>query len=262
MMSFSLMSVLLSFFVLSKLALSLLLSDPSLHLSTAARGGSLSLSLTCCRRWTTKAIFLPPNPKTATLKSWMWVFLHQPVEHVSITAPRPWQPLLYHPGAGHFRSRSRRRSKKQNVSTSNSGSMPSLAHKDSLRNGVYPKSQGSLLPAATLQYTPCASVTSQYAGGYVYESDTEGQYSVNPSYSRPPTCRIYDRPKGLQQVLSEGEVRPGTPIIHTPLRLPAEARQVRAHHQKHPTGLSGRAPARLVPAGLWAEGAGPQRTDL
>uniref|UniRef100_A0A2K5RQ97 FERM domain containing 4B n=1 Tax=Cebus imitator TaxID=2715852 RepID=A0A2K5RQ97_CEBIM len=118
------------------------------------------------------------------------------------------------------RTRGRRRSKKQNVSTSNSGSMPNLAQKDSLRNGVYSKSQEP--PSSSYYiagYTPYAECDFYYSGGYVYENDTEGQYSVNPSY-RSSAHYGYERQRDYSRSFHEDEV---DRVPHNPyatLRLP------------------------------------------
>ncbi|XP_053809999.1 FERM domain-containing protein 4B [Vidua chalybeata] len=80
------------------------------------------------------------------------------------------------------RTRGRRRSKKHNISAASSGSMPNLAHKD-VRSGVFHKNQEQ--PSSNYYisgYSPYTEPDVYYNGGYVYESDTEGQYSVNPSY--------------------------------------------------------------------------------
>uniref|UniRef100_A0A8C5JD40 FERM domain containing 4B n=1 Tax=Junco hyemalis TaxID=40217 RepID=A0A8C5JD40_JUNHY len=80
------------------------------------------------------------------------------------------------------RTRGRRRSKKHNMSAASSGSMPNLAHKDA-RSAVFHKNQEQ--PSSNYYipgYSPYTEPDVYYNGGYVYESDTEGQYSVNPSY--------------------------------------------------------------------------------
>uniref|UniRef100_A0A8C9N0R1 FERM domain containing 4B n=1 Tax=Serinus canaria TaxID=9135 RepID=A0A8C9N0R1_SERCA len=80
------------------------------------------------------------------------------------------------------RTRGRRRSKKHHISAVSSGSMPNLAHKD-VRTGVFHKNQEQ--PSSNYYipgYSPYTEPDVYYNGGYVYESDTEGQYSVNPSY--------------------------------------------------------------------------------
>ncbi|XP_067398356.1 FERM domain-containing protein 4B isoform X2 [Emydura macquarii macquarii] len=116
------------------------------------------------------------------------------------------------------RTRGRRRSKKQNISAASSGSMPNLAQKDP-RNGVYPKDQEQ--PSSSYYvsgYSPYTECDVYYTGGYVYENDTEGQYSVNPSYRSSAHCG-YDRYRELRSY-HEGEVER---IPHNPyatLRLP------------------------------------------
>ncbi|NWZ13674.1 FRM4B protein, partial [Agelaius phoeniceus] len=80
------------------------------------------------------------------------------------------------------RTRGRRRSKKHNISAASSGSMPNLAHKDA-RSAAFHKNQEQ--PSSNYYipgYCPYTEPDVYYNGGYVYESDTEGQYSVNPSY--------------------------------------------------------------------------------
>ncbi|XP_075690142.1 FERM domain-containing protein 4B-like isoform X2 [Rhinoderma darwinii] len=80
------------------------------------------------------------------------------------------------------RPRDRRRHKKQNFSAANSGSMPNLAHKDA-RNSVYQITQNQ--PSSSYYITGYSAYHDgdpYYNGGYIYENDTEGQYSVNPSY--------------------------------------------------------------------------------
>ncbi|XP_066452774.1 FERM domain-containing protein 4B isoform X2 [Eleutherodactylus coqui] len=80
------------------------------------------------------------------------------------------------------RPRDRRRHKKQHFSTANSGSMPNLAHKDA-RNSVYQITQNQ--PSSSYYITGYSAYHDSdpyYNGGYIYENDTEGQYSVNPSY--------------------------------------------------------------------------------
>ncbi|XP_077132254.1 FERM domain-containing protein 4B isoform X1 [Ranitomeya variabilis] len=81
------------------------------------------------------------------------------------------------------RPRDRRgRHKKQNFSAANSGSMPNLAHKDG-RNSVYQVTQNQ--PSSSYYitgYSAYQETDPYYNGSYIYENDTEGQYSVNPSY--------------------------------------------------------------------------------
>ncbi|XP_045847639.1 FERM domain-containing protein 4B isoform X2 [Meles meles] len=131
------------------------------------------------------------------------------------------------------RARGRRRSKKQNVSTSNSGSMPNLAQKDSLRNGVYTKSQEQ--PSSSYYiagYTPYAECDLYYSGGYVYENDTEGQYSVNPSY-RSSAHYGYERQRDYSRSFHEDEV---DHVPHNPyatLRLPRKAAAKSEHITKN-----------------------------
>ncbi|KAL0600822.1 FERM domain-containing protein 4B [Plecturocebus cupreus] len=131
------------------------------------------------------------------------------------------------------RTRGRRRSKKQNVSTSNSGSMPNLAQKDSLRNGVYSKSQEP--PSSSYYiagYTPYAECDFYYSGGYVYENDTEGQYSVNPSY-RSSAHYGYERQRDYSRSFHEDEV---DRVPHNPyatLRLPRKAAAKSEHITKN-----------------------------
>ncbi|XP_077678131.1 FERM domain-containing protein 4B [Eretmochelys imbricata] len=116
------------------------------------------------------------------------------------------------------RMRSRRRSKKQNISAANSGSMPNLAQKDS-RTGVYQKSQEQ--PASSYYvsgYSPYTECDVYYNGGYVYENDTEGQYSVNPSYRSSVHCG-YDRYRELRSY-HEGEMERVPHNPYATLRLP------------------------------------------
>ncbi|CAM2116611.1 FERM domain-containing protein 4B isoform X1 [Caretta caretta] len=116
------------------------------------------------------------------------------------------------------RMRGRRRSKKQNISAANSGSMPNLAQKDS-RTGVYQKSQEQ--PASSYYvsgYSPYTECDVYYNGGYVYENDTEGQYSVNPSYRSSVHCG-YDRYRELRSY-HEGEMERVPHNPYATLRLP------------------------------------------
>lgn len=121
------------------------------------------------------------------------------------------------------RARGRRRSKKQNVSTSNSGSMPNLAQRDSLRNGIYAKSDEQ--PSSSYYiagYTPHAECDLYYSSGYVYENDTEGQYSVNPSY-RSSAYYGYDRQKDYSRSFHEDETNQVPHNPYATLRLPRKA---------------------------------------
>ncbi|KAG6936128.1 FERM domain containing 4B [Chelydra serpentina] len=116
------------------------------------------------------------------------------------------------------RTRGRRRSKKQNISAANSGSMPNLAQKDS-RNGVYQKSQEQ--PSSSYYvsgYSPYTECDVYYNGGYVYENGTEGQYSVNPSYRSSVHCG-YDRYRELRPY-HEGEMERVPHNPYATLRLP------------------------------------------
>ncbi|XP_041446822.1 FERM domain-containing protein 4B isoform X1 [Xenopus laevis] len=79
------------------------------------------------------------------------------------------------------RSRDRRRHKRQNFAA-NSGSMPNLAQRGP-RNSMYQTAQNQptsnyFIPG----YSPYPETDPYYNGGYIYENDTEGQYSVNPTY--------------------------------------------------------------------------------
>lgn len=127
------------------------------------------------------------------------------------------------------RARGRRRSKKHSVSTSNSGSMPNLAQKDTLRNGVYSKGQDPPPSGYYIAgYPPYAECDLYYSGGYVYENDTEGQYSVNPSY-RSSAHYGYDRQRDYSRSFHEDEV---DRVPHNPyatLRLPRKA-AVKSEH--------------------------------
>nr|XP_031541980.1 FERM domain-containing protein 4B [Vicugna pacos] len=131
------------------------------------------------------------------------------------------------------RSRGRRRSKKQSVSASSSGSMPNLAQKESLRNGVHARSQEP--PASSCYiagYAAYAEAELYYGGGYVYESDTEGQYSVNPPY-RSAAHYGYDRPRDHSRSFHEDEV---DRVPHNPyatLRLPRKAAAKSEHITKN-----------------------------
>ncbi|XP_034631240.1 FERM domain-containing protein 4B isoform X2 [Trachemys scripta elegans] len=116
------------------------------------------------------------------------------------------------------RMRGRRRSKKQNISAASSGSMPNLAQKDS-RNGVYQKSQEH--PSSSYYvpgYSPYTECDVYYNGGYVYENDTEGQYSVNSSYRSSVHCG-YDRYRELRSY-HEGEMERVPHNPYATLRLP------------------------------------------
>ncbi|CAH2312927.1 FERM domain-containing 4B isoform X2 [Pelobates cultripes] len=91
------------------------------------------------------------------------------------------------------RSRDRRRHRKQNFLAANSGSMPNLAHKDA-RNSVYQMTQNQ--PSTSSYYIAGYSgypdIDPYYNGAYIYENDTEGQYTVNPTY-RSSAHYAYDQ---------------------------------------------------------------------
>lgn len=116
------------------------------------------------------------------------------------------------------RTRGRRRSKKQNISAASSGSMPNLAQKD-VRNGVYHKNQEQPSSSYYISgYSPYTESDVYYNGGYVYESDTEGQYSVNP-LCHPSAHYRYDRYREFRSYHEDEVDR----VPHNPyatLRLP------------------------------------------
>lgn len=111
--------------------------------------------------------------------------------------------------------------------------MPNLAQKDSLRNGVYSKSQEQTSSSYYIAgYTPYAECDLYYSGGYVYENDMEGQYSVNPSY-RSSAHYGYDRPRDHSRSFHEDEV---DRVPHNPyatLRLPRKAAAKSEHITKN-----------------------------
>ncbi|XP_062978088.1 FERM domain-containing protein 4B isoform X3 [Elgaria multicarinata webbii] len=126
------------------------------------------------------------------------------------------------------RTRNRRRSKKQNISTSNSGSMPNLAQKD-LRNGVYQKGQGQ--PPANCYitgYAPYTECDPYYNSGYVYENGTEGQYTVNPSY-RSSAHYGYERRYREFRSFHEDEMERVPHNPYATLRLPRKP-SVKSEH--------------------------------
>ncbi|XP_061218057.1 FERM domain-containing protein 4B isoform X1 [Neopsephotus bourkii] len=116
------------------------------------------------------------------------------------------------------RTRGRRRSKKQNISAANSGSMPNLAHKE-ICNGVYHKSQEQPSSSYYISgYSPYTESDIYYNGGHVHESDMEGQYSVNSSY-RSSAHYGYDHNRELRSYHEDEVDR----VPHNPyatLRLP------------------------------------------
>ena len=235
MMSFSLMSVLLSFFVLSKLAsLSSFRPEPSSQHCRQRSGSLESQSHLLSEMDHEKPFFSLSKSQRSSSTEVL-------DDGSSYTSQSSTEYYCTTPVAGPYyttqtldtRSRGRRRSKKQNASTSNSGSMPNLAHKDSLRNGVYPKSQEQPSSSCYIAgYTPYAECDLYYAGGYVYENDKEGQYSVNPSY-RSSAHYGYDRPRDCSRSFHEDEV---DRVPHNPyatLRLPRKAAAKSEHITKN-----------------------------
>ncbi|XP_075406018.1 FERM domain-containing protein 4B [Tenrec ecaudatus] len=127
------------------------------------------------------------------------------------------------------RARGRRRSKKQHAATSSAGSMPNLAPKDGLRNGVC--APGPEQPCAGYYiagYPPYAEGDLYYGGGCVYENDTEGHYSVNPSARASAHCG-YDRPRDYSRSFHEDEVDRAPHNPYATLRLPRKA-TVKSEH--------------------------------
>ncbi|XP_072845516.2 FERM domain-containing protein 4B isoform X1 [Pogona vitticeps] len=126
------------------------------------------------------------------------------------------------------RTRNRRRSKKQSISASNSGSMPNLAQKD-IRNGGYQKGPGNLSGNCYITgYTPYPECDVYYNGGYVYENGTEGQYTVNPSY-RSSAHYGYERRYREFRSFHEEEVERVPHNPYATLRLPRKP-SVKAEH--------------------------------
>lgn len=126
------------------------------------------------------------------------------------------------------RTRNRRRSKKQSISASNSGSMPNLAQKD-MRNGVYQKGPGHLSGNCYITgYAPYPECDVYYNGGYVYENGTEGQYTVNPSY-RSSAHYGYERRYREFRSFHEDEVERVPHNPYATLRLPRKP-SVKAEH--------------------------------
>ncbi|XP_036286456.1 FERM domain-containing protein 4B isoform X1 [Pipistrellus kuhlii] len=113
------------------------------------------------------------------------------------------------------RARGRRRSRRRSAAPSSSGSMPNLAPRDGLRNGAH--SPGPEQPSYYV-----AEGDLYCGGGYVYENDTEGQYSVNPSY-RASAHHGHGRPRDYGRAFHGDEV---DRVPHNPyatLRLPRRA---------------------------------------
>ncbi|XP_006896004.1 PREDICTED: FERM domain-containing protein 4B-like [Elephantulus edwardii] len=133
------------------------------------------------------------------------------------------------------RARGRRRSKKHNVSSSNSGSMPNLAQKDSLRNDICSQSQEQ--PSSSYYITGCTQYPYPecdlyYSGGYVYENDTEGQYSVNPSY-RASAHYGYECQRDYSRSFHEDEMVRAPQNLYATLRLPRKATAKSEHITKN-----------------------------
>ncbi|XP_060095506.1 FERM domain-containing protein 4B isoform X4 [Heteronotia binoei] len=126
------------------------------------------------------------------------------------------------------RTRNRRRSKKQNISAANSGSMPNLAPKD-MHNGVYQKNQ--VQPSANSYisgYAPYVECDVYCNGGYVYENGTEGQYAVNPSY-RSSAHYGYERRYREFRSFHEDEMERVPHNPYATLRLPRK-QSVKSEH--------------------------------
>ncbi|KAM5279831.1 FERM domain-containing protein 4B [Ctenodactylus gundi] len=118
------------------------------------------------------------------------------------------------------RARGRRRSRKPPAATSNSGSMPNLAQ----RPGAAPVSLDAPAGYCLAGYAPYTAESDLYysGGGYVYENDTEGQYSVNPP-CRASAHYGYERPRDCSRSFHEDEA---DRVPHNPyatLRLPRKA---------------------------------------
>ncbi|XP_069499914.1 FERM domain-containing protein 4B isoform X2 [Ambystoma mexicanum] len=115
------------------------------------------------------------------------------------------------------RSSNRRRYKKQNFPTANSGSMPNLANKDG-RNSIYQMTHNqppsNYLISGYLPYTDSEPYQN---GGYIYESNTEGQYSVNPSY-RASAHYGYDQYRDYRYQDEQYDRMPHNP--YATMRLP------------------------------------------
>lgn len=131
------------------------------------------------------------------------------------------------------RARGRRRSRRHTGATSGSGSMPNLAQQDAWRTGVYAQSQ-ERLPAAycIAGFAPYAECDLAYGGGYVYENDTEGQYSVNPP-CRPAARGGYDRQRDYSRSFHEDDVGRVAPNPYATLRLPRKAAGPSEHIPKN-----------------------------
>ncbi|XP_068110053.1 FERM domain-containing protein 4B isoform X1 [Hyperolius riggenbachi] len=138
----------------------------------------------------------------------------------------PKQNVCYTTQTLDTRSRDRRRHKKQNFSTANTGSMPNLAHKDA-RNSVYQINQNQ--PSSNYYipgYSTYADMDPYYNGGYIYENDTEGQYSVNPSY-RSSAHYGYDHYRDMRY--DGDQIMPQHP--YATLRLPRKKAAAKTSEQ-------------------------------
>ncbi|XP_069062691.1 FERM domain-containing protein 4B isoform X2 [Pleurodeles waltl] len=116
------------------------------------------------------------------------------------------------------RSTNRRRYKKQNLPAANSGSMPNLAHKDG-RNNAYQLTSHQPPPSYLISgYLPYTDSEPYQNGGYLYENNTEGQYSVNPSSYRASAHYGYDHYRDYRYQDEQFERVPQNP--YATLRLP------------------------------------------
>lgn len=130
------------------------------------------------------------------------------------------------------RTRNRRRSKKPNISASNSGSMPNLAQKDNC-NGVYAKRQGQMPTSCYISgYAPSKEGDIYYNSGYVYENGTEGQYTVNPSY-RSSAPYGYERRYREFRSFHEDEMERVPHNPYATLRLPRKPSMKTEHITKN-----------------------------
>ncbi|XP_078517595.1 FERM domain-containing protein 4B isoform X2 [Lissotriton helveticus] len=116
------------------------------------------------------------------------------------------------------RSSNRRRYKKQNFPTANSGSMPNLAQKDS-RNTAYQMTSHQPPPSFLISgYLPYTDSEPYQNGGYLYENNTEGQYSVNPSSYRASAHYGFDHYRDYRYQDEQYERVPQNP--YATMRLP------------------------------------------
>ncbi|KAJ8259755.1 hypothetical protein GJAV_G00173040 [Gymnothorax javanicus] len=94
------------------------------------------------------------------------------------------------PGNPCSRPRGRWRHRKGNIYANNTGSMPNLAQNEATHCYAYqpqpPPQHRQTSTAYYLTGFPCHPDSDPYSNGaYVYESELEGQYNVNPSYHAP-----------------------------------------------------------------------------